>query len=345
MSSCKVVAAITCVLAGWPMSGLAQKPVPVPLTSNALRLDVDASALGGIPLRVVSARGGEILVLEEGRLPSIFSTRGNFVGTLGKQGKGPGELTFPTWIDTELDDSVRVLDVDRMVVFDERLRPAHTIVGPRGQLIWHAAFLRRNAFASQSSVQDSRDLTRPVPIVVRSDSGRVLSTIEVPKIDGQKTFISLARALDDPRGFWLAEWTTDRQKGYRLALLDETGRRLRSLVLSRDWWVNSDFKANPAAAITKVRAIRQIDVRTIVVIIAHPRPGWEQMPVDPRTMAGDYGRYLTVVEIVDARTGKLERSETLAGYPISIVDHARIALYLESDDGTPAVSLERIRRE
>ena len=62
-------------------------------------------------------------------------------------------------------------------------------------------------------------------------------------------------------------------------------------------------------------------------------------------MEGDYRRYVTVVESVDARTGKLERTETLAGYPISMIDDSRLAIYSERDDGTPSVSIKRILRE
>jgi hypothetical protein len=67
--------------------------------------------------------------------------------------------------------------------------------------------------------------------------------------------------------------------------------------------------------------------------------------VDPRTMDGDYRRYGTVVEIIDVKTGKLRHTTTLAGYPISMVDHAGLAVYSESDDGTPSVAIERIRRD
>jgi len=266
------------------------------------------------------------------------------VETLGRKGKGPGELTFPMWLDADIDDSLRVVDVDRVVVFDRKLRPVRTIIGPGAQLIWHAAFVRSNAYVWQSMAQDSKDLTRTVPIVLRTDSGRVLSTIQVPKINDHKTFIALSRTLDDPRAFWLAEWTTDGQMGYRLSVLNETGRRLRTLQLQRDWWIGSDFKANPTAAISQVREIRQIDGRTIAVLLAHPIKDWAKVIVDPRTMEGDIDRYETVVELVELPAGKLLRSTRLPGYPVSLLQGARVAIYREADDGTPSVLIERLKR-
>jgi len=327
-----------------PTKAFAQAVTSAQVAHLQVRLDVETSALGGMPYRIVSTRDGQIVLLEGGRLPSVFSARGDFVGTLGKQGKGPGELTFATWIDADIDDSLRVVDVDRVVVFDRKSRPVRTIIGSRGQTIWHAAFIRSNAYVSQSRMQDSRDLTRTVPIVLRIDSGRVLSTIQVPKINGYKTFIALSRKIDDPRAFWLAEWTTEGLNGYRLSVLNESGRRLRTLHFERDWWRRSDFKANPVAAISKIKEIRQIDGRTIAVLIAHPKQGWEKVAVDPRTMEGDVDRYETVVELVDLPSGKLTGSATFAGYPISLLDGARVAIYNESGDGTPDVSIVPVQR-
>ena len=191
-------AALVGLVVGWPSEGPAQATVSVPLTEGVVRLDVETSALGRLPDQVVAMRDGRFVLLETGRLPSIFSAHGDFMGALGRTGKGPGELTAPTWIDADIDDSLRVVDVDRVVVFDRNLRPVRTIIGSRGQLIWHAAFVRSNAYVSQSRAQDSRDLTRTVPIVLRTDSGRVLSTIQVPKINGHKTFIALSRKTRRP---------------------------------------------------------------------------------------------------------------------------------------------------
>ncbi len=339
------LAALACLVVGWPNECLTQVVTRGLAAQTVVRLDVETSALGRQPDQVVALRDGRFVLLELGRLPSVFSARGDFVGTLGRKGKGPGELTAPSWLDADIDDSLRAVDVDRVVVFDPTLRPVRTIIGSGAQLIWHAAFIRSNAYASQSRVQDSRDLTRTVPIVLRNDSGRVLATIQVPKINANKTFIALARTLDDPRAMWLAEWTNDALKGYRLSILKDTGRRLRTLPFERDWWIGSDFKANPVAAISKIREVRQIDGRTIAVLIAHPKTGWEKVAVDPRTMEGDVDRYETVVELVDLPSGRLTRSATFPGNPISLLDGARVATYHEAADGTPAVLVQRLRRD
>ena len=127
-------------------------------------------------------------------------------------------------------------------------------------------------------------------------------------------------------------------------MLSETGRRLRTLPFGRDWWIGSDFKANPVAAISKIKEVRQIDARTIAVLIAHPKTGWEKVTVNPRTMEGDVDRYETVVELVDVPSGRLTRAATFPGYPISLLDDARVAIYRESGDGTPAVTVQRVQR-
>lgn len=102
---------------------------------------------------------------------------------------------------------------------------------------------------------------------------------------------------------------------------------------------------NPVAAASKIKEVRQIDGRTIAVLIEHPKPVWEKVAVDPRTMEGDVDRNETVVELVDVPSGRLTRSATFPGYPISLLDGARVATYHEAADGTPAVLIERLRKE
>jgi hypothetical protein len=62
-------------------------------------------------------------------------------------------------------------------------------------------------------------------------------------------------------------------------------------------------------------------------------------------MDGDVDRYETVVELVDVPSGRLTRSATFAGYPISLLDGARVATYHEAADGTSAVLVQRLKKD
>lgn len=308
---------------------------------HVMTIDGAITELDAYPILVTANRAGKFVVLEGNGLPSVYGKNGRFVRLLGKKGRGPGELTYASWIDAEIDDSLRVIDIDRIVVFDSALRPVRTIVGPTARFAWHAAFLRPTAYVSQSSVQDSRDLTRTMPLVVRSDSGRTLLSIEIPKINGQKTFIALGRKLADDRAFWLSETVVQDLLGYRITAMTDAGKRTVTFSQSRAWWINADFDREPVAALSKVHAIRQVDAHQLAVLIASPIKEWRSVVVNPRNMEGDRDRYETIIELLDTRTGGLIGSAHLPGYPVSLLSESRAAVYREDADGVPRVEIVR----
>lgn len=308
--------------------------------STSVVLDDPAASLRGMPALVSVTRAGQYVVTEYvNSSPLVFGTTGLFLGPLAREGRGPGELTFASWVDSELDDSVRVIDIDRIVVFNGERQPVRTIVGRTPGVVSTAVFLRAGAYVAQSTIQDSRNLTRAVPVVVRSDSGRVLREIEVPSINGQKTFVKLARKLDDDRAFWMTETVVSSLQGYRVVVVTDAGVRQRLLPQNRTWWLGADFKRNPVAALSKVQFIKQMDAEHLAVLIAHPVKEWRSVAVSPSNMRKDRERYETVIEVLDARSGVLLGSATVRGYPISLLPNRRAAVYREAPDGTPRIEI------
>ncbi len=303
-------------------------------------LDDPAAELHGFPALVSATRAGQLIVTEHAdRPPAVFRGTGEFVGRLGRKGRGPGELTFASWLDSEIDDSIRVVDVDRIVVYDHALRAVRTVTGRTPFFVWTGAFLRHDAYVSQTSEQDSRDLTRTVPLIVRSDSGRILAQIEIPKINGQKTFVKLGRRLDDPRAFWLTETVVQGLQGYRIAAMSDAGVRKVVFPQERSWWISADFDRDRTAALSRVWFIRQIDAGHLAVLITQPVKDWRRVPVSPTDMSNDRDRYETVIEVLDARTGRLMGSATTPGFPVSLLSDRRAAVYREAADGTPRIEI------
>lgn len=224
--------------------------------------DDPAAALRGTPLLVSATWRGQLIVTEDANTPAaVFESSGKFVGRLGRAGRGPGELTFASWVDSELDNSIRVVDVDRVVVFDRALRPARTVVGETSLFLWTAAFLRPGAYVSQSRQQDSQNPMRTVQLVVRSDSGRVLARIEVPKLNGQKTFVKIARKLDDRRSFWMTESVVKGLQGYWVVVVSDGGARQQTFPQPRSRWMSADFDRDPVAGYAFL-ATRGCDARS-----------------------------------------------------------------------------------
>ncbi len=53
----------------------------------------------------------------------------------------------------------------------------------------------------------------------------------------------------------------------------------------------------------------------------------------------DRGRYETLIEVLDTRTGLPGGSATAAGFPISLLPDRRAPVYGESEDGTPRIEV------
>lgn len=145
----RLVASALGLLVSAGSSVLAQaRPQCTLAVTNRVTLDTDAATLSGMP-RVVSAnRAGALVVVES---TAIFRGTGEFVGRLGREGRGPGELTLASWADGEIDEYLRVVDVDRIVVFDRALRPLQTILAAHGRTpisVWTAAMLRPDAYVA-----------------------------------------------------------------------------------------------------------------------------------------------------------------------------------------------------
>jgi hypothetical protein len=311
--------------------------------TSRVTLDTDAATLSGMPMVVSANRAGALIVVESNKaVPAVFRGTGEFVGRLGREGRGPGELSMASWADGEIDEYLRVVDVDRIVVFDRALRPQKTVVAAYGRTpisVWTAAVLRPDAYVAQSSEQDTRDPTRTVPLVVRSDSGRVLAEIQIPKIDGQKTLVKVARKLGDPRAFWLSETIVKSMSGYRVTAMSEAGVRQAAFPQQRGWWITADFDREPVAALSRVRFLRQMDAVRLAVMITQPRKDWRSVPVSRSDFSRDKERYETVIEVLDVRTGELLGCAAMAGFPISLLPERRAAVYLEDGDGNPRIDI------
>ena len=248
---------------------------------------------------------------------------------------------MPTWIDTDLDDSIRVLDSDRLVVFDRQLHHVRTVIGPTARLVWHAAFLRPNTYIAQSRYVDANDPLRTMPLIVRNDSGRTLASIDIPKLQGRKVFLAVGRHLSNPRELWLVEWISQKMQGYRISILSEEGKRQQTWVQSRDWWMVGDDDPQVMRPLSNVRDVKQIDERKVGVLIATPKPGWASVTVNPRNLEGDDARYEARVDVLSVSTGSLVGTARLPGYPICLLSHGRVAVYRETAEGEPVIVIAR----
>lgn len=309
-------------------------------------------ALVGRPRRAVENHRGDLILLS-GRAgpPIVFDGSGRYVRLLGSQGQGPGETVYPSWIDASLDDSVRVFQNDRTVVFSPALQHVRTTSLPQPTLLRMVAPLRPGVHAVQSAQFDSPAI-RVNPILVRRENGQILYRIDVPRLNGWPTRTAFTRDASNAERLWLVEYQPRSFKGYRVVHLTESGKRLGMLERRPEWWekdprtepltsaISPRFPTTPWSAIWDVR---QVGPDLLGILAGTPTAAWRDVPFNPRTNEGYFNRFDTVLEIVDIRRDALVAAVRLNGSPISFVSDSAIATYAETSDGFPQVTIWRFK--
>lgn len=274
--------------------------------------------------------------------PLVFDRNGRFLAALGRFGSGFGATSMPSWIDAGWDDTTRVYDRGRVVVFGPDLRPVRSLERtdlPRG--VRDGVGYPRGGFAALS------DLPAPAgaPFAVfLSRPGRassaVLPPLTTPALDGPHRKIARVRGAGADR-LWVAQFALSRGHGYDLLQADTSGR-VHSAVRRRPaWWVTADLSAFSHEPIpsSRVVAIREIAEGVVAILIAQPKPDWERVGVERGTMAGWWNRYDGRLELVDVRRGAVLGSTHVRGMPLRILDDATIVTYSEDERATPSVEL------
>ena len=193
-------------------------------------------ALDGRPRRVVLDDRGNVVVLPTNyRSPKVFGTNGKFVRQLGGNGRGPGETTRPHWLDRSLDDSIRVYEPGRVVVFGADLKHGRTTTDGNPQYPRYLTPLAPGVYALISARYYTLEVIAN-PIILRTDSGITLATVPVPRTEGRLTSTVFTRDLSAHRSLWLVEHQTSVMSGYRIVHLDDQQSREVRFHLSPPWW-------------------------------------------------------------------------------------------------------------
>jgi hypothetical protein len=284
--------------------------------------------------------------------PAAFDSAGHHLGTLGSRGRGPGETTWPWWVDASLDDSVRVFEMGRVVAFAGEMRRARTTPDVHPQLPRSAAVLRPGVYAMISAKVQPSPEPHPNPLLIRTDDGRLLRSIDIPLLNGGVTRTRFTRDLNDSRGLWLVQYQERTLHGYRITHLDESG--VRGITFDRlpDWWkmrtadVPRGFSPTfPAEPVSLIVDAQQISPDLLAVLVATPRADWPRVPFNTKTNEGYWDRLETVVEVVDLRLRKLVAVGRVPDSPVSMAARDRIATYREDSEGYPQLTIWRFSLE
>lgn len=289
---------------------------------------------------VITFRGGGF-----NAIPEVFDSLGTYRGPLGRRGQGPGETTQPYWIDAGFDDTVRVFEPNRVILFNEDLTHIktrteqlpvpgirHVVVWPNGSYfgIGYEGLIPGRHF--EAIHRRSVDGTR-WDIVPENERVDLLGPSRIPRP---------ARTKSSGR-FWIAQYATTGGHGYDVLQADSTLRVFVALRRRPDWWYSSAPTDNRIfVASSRVVDVRDLGGSRIAVLIAQPRPDWKNVRVDRQRVTGWWNFYDTLVEVLDWRDNVVVGSARLRGYPQRILSDTRVATYVEEDD-VPLVDVWRVQ--
>lgn len=288
--------------------------------------------------------------------PLHYGEDGAFVGTLGREGQGPGEYQMPMWVTEGPGDTVWV--------FDSMLR-RRTGWSPDGDfldtrplptLLPHAVVLDSGELILTGPVMSETSIGRPLHRV--SAEGEILESFgeEVEVETGGHLPVGLRRALarSGDGGVW-ASHTTE----YKVEKFDEEGTLLRSFERSVDWFPARDPAESSSFSEEgpppTIRSIVEDDQGFLRVLISLPDPEWQEWLGERQLQPGfeSAGVYYTpvldhrrvydfAVEIIDPVSGSVLASHRVDGYAVDWVDSHHLATYREDEFDIPIIEVLRV---
>jgi hypothetical protein len=241
-----------------------------------------------------------------------FSPTGALLGTVGRQGSGPGEFGLIRGIELGEADSVIVLEPSRLTVMSDDGRPGRVLRLPgRMSQTWQ---LPDGGFFAIGLVPRGQSFL-PALHVLAGD-GRLLRSFG-PPVDGGGEYLPVG-ALNRDGSLWIAVKT---ERGYKLENWTSSGQRVQTAEREVDWsaldrtpeprgrrlpleWV-------PSAAIQAIG----IDPRGyLIVSLVVPSPRyWEVTPPSGRWSDME-NQYDSVIGIVDPQYMRLHISARIDTY-------------------------------
>jgi hypothetical protein len=180
-----------------------------------------------------------------------------------------------------------------------------------------------------------------LPIYRRSADGTRWAPIPDPNLEVEGPFRVVARTRAAALQLWVAQLKCSRGRGYDLLRQNVSGRVTLALQRRPRWWMSEKGVFPMPARASCVLAVREIADGLVAVLLMHPLPNFEDIPIDPTNGNGYERRFQTVLEIIDVNRRTVVSSARLRGFSRYIIDDRHIATWKEEDDGTPIVEIYR----
>lgn len=312
------------------------------------------SGIGAIEhLESRAVRDGQGRYLVKGHYASsllVYDNHGRFLRSIGQKGSGPGEFQGIAAIAPGLADSLFVFDGDsrRYSVYAPDLSFVAAGLLPLGpELI--SLVLPSGEFVFGLPLRTPAQIGQPLHVVSRD--GRLLRSLgsksglfrpDIPWLDSRAIGIAPAGML----------WSAFRTQYVVERWNPRTGQFVSAISRTVPWFpsrmqpVRTD-RADPEEPEPFLMDIRE-DTRAVLwVLIAVPDSNWRRTVTRPSgaqhmQIRDPQEYYDTVLEALDARTGRLLASVRLPQYVRQFVADNEIGTVVEDSDGIPRLQLWRV---
>ena len=312
------------------------------------------------PVVMARTRRGLVVVHAGASVPrmQVFEESGRPRGNLALTGEGPGRIARPVWLEYGDDDSLRVYEGNRVLVFGPTLQHArdarlkHPIAG--------TSDLARLASGITAFIPNAGGVGARVRLRLRRADGDTIRTVTLQDTVGWVVTQRLAASRARGRvGFWLARASKD-SLGYLVSWVDSTGRVSPRFRRQPSWWYSTPkpepvvtWRRGPNGTMvpsrdssdaiprlaTVLADIRESKHGLFYAIIDHASEQWNGITLRNISSAPVTE---TVLEVIDPVSGTLVGAARVSGDPIGFLDDETLATYREHPDGDFDVDLWRI---
>jgi hypothetical protein len=307
--------------------------------------------LTGQPSSVTRLASGKYIVLTrrtsqpDSMLP-VFNADGTFERYLARRGQGPGEVTSPVAIAERPDSTVLVYERGLTHSFSASLRfvgvnRATSNLSSGSSL----ALLAKDGLAAYTNIgvldtvyfhRGGQTAPRAfsAPAIERGGNGRVIAKKDVSA---------------DAR-LWVVQ--SYHENGYSATEYDTSGNRGALLRHKPEWWFGGTVGATVVMRPGQAPAVAGDTIArpnsdawdawwagngVLLSLFQHSTDSWKGIQLRSRFNGG--GSYVSVVEAVDTKTGRLIGRADLHGFPVALIGGLQVVTYREDADGFPYVDV------
>lgn len=275
----------------------------------------------------------------------VYDSSGQFGGTIGRAGPGPGEFRNARSVHAR-GDTLYVLD-SRSAKLVAYQSDGSLVREQRVPIGMEDFFVRPNGTLTVRGLVAASSTMHAIHLL--DNDGRIVLSFAGSDEPFDERRAQLFR-WPIARGARGSAWTAERMR-YRLTQWDESGRLLRDLTRKADWFAPHDavprFRPGikPGPLVTK---LREDSEGLIWVLIAVPDDEWD----DPSHYAsrqgvpefqGDVGRYFdTILEVIDPVRAEVIAHGRFDEHMVAFLDDDRLVSYGFDLNDQPVIDIWRV---